>query len=319
MTAPRISIVIPCYNAADTLQRCLDSVAKQTLDCLEVIAIDDCSQDSTLAFLKSYQAQPAPFGMKVLEHNPNAGVSTSRNDGMAAASGEFIMFLDADDALESGACSHLLALADKTGADIIACNLHRQDSEGKFSPYTREKSEKSSFTGMEYAKKLHCTSLFDSADAKLFRRSFIQENGLAFSRTVKFGEDTLFTNLAAAKAGKIVIDTDFFGYVYYCTPGSCMNTIDLGKRLSNLQALLEGLSQGIAPGQERLLLRKSKEYIWTIKKHGGEKRNAVLRQLLSSPLWEQIIHPSVKNYGKFKHRLIAWMLCHGFLQAIRFW
>ena len=91
-TTPIISVVIPVYNGAKTIKETIESVLEQTYQDFEIIAIDDGSQDNTLAVIDSIQNQR----IKVFSY-PNAGVSASRNRGFARARGEFIAFLDADD------------------------------------------------------------------------------------------------------------------------------------------------------------------------------------------------------------------------------
>ncbi|MBQ7649880.1 MAG: glycosyltransferase, partial [Victivallales bacterium] len=80
---PLISVVIPCYNAASTVNRCIDSAMRQTVtDGIEIIAIDDCSTDGTLGILSDLTK--AHSEIHVIEHKRNSGVSTSRNDGIEA-------------------------------------------------------------------------------------------------------------------------------------------------------------------------------------------------------------------------------------------
>lgn len=88
----RISVIMPCFNAAQHLPRSFDSVLSQTYPHLELIAVDDGSRDGTLAWLQA-QADPR---VRVISQ-PNRGVSAARNAGLAEAKGHFIAFLDADD------------------------------------------------------------------------------------------------------------------------------------------------------------------------------------------------------------------------------
>jgi glycosyltransferase involved in cell wall biosynthesis len=89
---PLISVIIPVYNGGNTIRTTIESVLNQTFTNLELIVVNDGSQDSTLAVLNEIQDSR----LKVFSF-PNAGVSTSRNRGLAQAKGEFISFLDADD------------------------------------------------------------------------------------------------------------------------------------------------------------------------------------------------------------------------------
>src|SRR5271163_2107777 len=89
---PLVTAVIPCFNAAATLDRAIASVRAQSYPNLEIIAVDDGSRDDTLALLR----QQEPLGVRVITQ-ANGGAPVARNTGIAAARGEFLAFLDADD------------------------------------------------------------------------------------------------------------------------------------------------------------------------------------------------------------------------------
>lgn len=109
MSTPSISIVIPCYNCAPYLQRCLDSILEaQPKDLnLELICVDDASTDPTLSILQTY-AQRYPIQIIALAQN--AGPAAARNAGSSAASGRYLWFFDSDDFLLPQAWPRLLAL-----------------------------------------------------------------------------------------------------------------------------------------------------------------------------------------------------------------
>jgi len=88
----KISVIIPTYNRARTIERAMTSVFRQTYPAIEVIVVDDCSDDQTAEILKEYEDR-----IKVITNESNRGVSFSRNLGIEAASGDWIAFLDSDD------------------------------------------------------------------------------------------------------------------------------------------------------------------------------------------------------------------------------
>src|SRR5580704_17250252 len=89
---PLVTAIIPCFNAAATLPRALDSIRAQSYPNIEIIAVDDGSRDGTLALLRQQEA----LGVRVITQ-PNAGAAAARNAAIAIARGEFLAFLDADD------------------------------------------------------------------------------------------------------------------------------------------------------------------------------------------------------------------------------
>ena len=96
MNKDRISIIIPVYNAEEYLDRCLESVLEQSFTSFEVILVDDGSTDSSPLICDRYSATDPRFRTV---HKENGGVSSARNAGMDLAKGEYLMFLDSDDAL----------------------------------------------------------------------------------------------------------------------------------------------------------------------------------------------------------------------------
>lgn len=94
-----VSVIVPFYNNSDTLPQALDSIVAQTYRPLEIILIDDSSDDDGLAFAKAYSTQHTTpqLSFKILENAQNSGAGISRNKGVTAATGTYIAFLDSDD------------------------------------------------------------------------------------------------------------------------------------------------------------------------------------------------------------------------------
>ena len=114
---PKISIIVPVHNAQAYLHESLGSAVLQTLEDIEVICVDDCSEDASADILRDY-AQRDPR-VHVITHSVNKTASQARKDGVLAANGEYIMFLDADDALEPHACEKLYASMQDDPVDIL--------------------------------------------------------------------------------------------------------------------------------------------------------------------------------------------------------
>lgn len=94
-----ISVIIPCFNSSKTIIRCLDSVVSQTYSPLEVLVIDDCSKDDTLQVIEAYiQKTEIDFSINIIGLEKNGGPGVARNVGWDNAKGDYIAFLDSDDA-----------------------------------------------------------------------------------------------------------------------------------------------------------------------------------------------------------------------------
>lgn len=115
---PAISVIVPVYQAEKLLPQCVESVLAQTFSDWELLLIDDGSRDGSPALCDGYAARDARVRAF---HKPNGGVSDARNLGLAQAAGQYIAFLDADDAFEPAALETLWALRAQTGADSAGC------------------------------------------------------------------------------------------------------------------------------------------------------------------------------------------------------
>ena len=115
MQEPLVSVIVPVYNVAAYLQRCLDSLLGQTYRNLEIICVNDGSTDGSAAILDEYATKDARI--KVI-HQENAGVSVARNRGLDSATGEYVGFIDADDWLEPDAYEKITSLC-AAGVDYV--------------------------------------------------------------------------------------------------------------------------------------------------------------------------------------------------------
>lgn len=119
-----VSVVIPVYRTAGCLPRCLDSVLAQTLREIEVVAVDDASPDHAAEILKAYAAKDSRI--RIVTHTENRGSLVARLSGIRAASGEYITFVDADDALMPEILANALGKARVSGADLVHFGVKAQ-------------------------------------------------------------------------------------------------------------------------------------------------------------------------------------------------
>ena len=128
-TTPKISIIIPCYNAASYVSPLLEALSRQAAGKpVEIIVINDGSTDDTLSILNNYHAQqPSLFHIVTKE---NGGTPPARNLGFSLAKGEYIWYVDGDDLITDGAIDALLAHISHTTADVICFNYREMDQNG---------------------------------------------------------------------------------------------------------------------------------------------------------------------------------------------
>ena len=114
---PRVSVIIPVYNTEKYLRECLDSVVNQTLRDIEIICVDDGSEDTSANIISEYAERDAR--VKTIYYPINKTASQARKDGVMLAKGKYIMFMDSDDSLELCACEELSAEMDRRGVDML--------------------------------------------------------------------------------------------------------------------------------------------------------------------------------------------------------
>ena len=120
-TSEKVSVIIPVYNDEKYLKQCVESVLTQTYTNLEIILVDDGSTDHTPEICEEYREK---YDQIRVLHKKNGGVGSSRNAGLALATGEYILFIDNDDWLEKHHIEELYKLAKENNADIAAGNFN---------------------------------------------------------------------------------------------------------------------------------------------------------------------------------------------------
>lgn len=193
---PQASIVIPAYNAEASLAATVASAQRQTLADIEILIVDDASSDDTLAVARRLAA--ADPRVRVIEGGRNRGPAGARNLGFAAAAGEWVALLDADDAFEPERLAHLVTLARHCGADLLADNLLLEAMDGRSEPMLppAERPDCTPITAADFL----LGNLPDRANPRksygflkpIIARRFLQRHGLRYDETLRFAEDFAF-------------------------------------------------------------------------------------------------------------------------------
>lgn len=119
-----ISVIVPVYNVEDYLTRCVDSIRSQTYENLEIILVDDGSKDGSGKICDAYAAKDSRI--RVI-HKPNGGLSSARNTGIEAATGEYLAFVDSDDWIEPEMYGHMLSLMGRYDARLVCAGRYDVD------------------------------------------------------------------------------------------------------------------------------------------------------------------------------------------------
>lgn len=123
MNNPKISLILPCYNVAKYLPKCLDSIINQTYKNLEIICVNDGSKDNTLEILNEYKLKD---NRMVVVDQENSGASAARNNAFNYVTGDYIMFVDSDDWIDEGTCEVSINKALSNDYDMVIWNYVRE-------------------------------------------------------------------------------------------------------------------------------------------------------------------------------------------------
>lgn len=206
MTTPKISIIIPIYNAEKYLCRCLDSVLNQTFTDWECLLVDDGSIDCSGGVIREYESKDTRFRVF---HKDNGGVSTARNLGLGNAQGEWVTFLDADDALEEIFLEKLI----QNDADLIVGAYRMLDAADNqiFDSSLGKQDFRNESEWREWLPSVITDQLFLAPWAKFFKRCIIGD--MRFLESQRLGEDVHFIHRYLKKCKTITV-TDEARYIY---------------------------------------------------------------------------------------------------------
>jgi CDP-glycerol glycerophosphotransferase len=190
MTVPLISVVVPFYNNEDLLADCLASIAAQTVADLEVFMVDDGSSDSSAAIAAAQAAADPRFTLVQVPHGGSPGYT--RNRGVERATGTYLAFVDADDALPSHAYERMLHVLESSGSDFVSGNVQRIGPRGVTQSAMHAKAIKGRKIGTHISK---TPALFYDVSVwnKLFRKSFWDLHGLMFPEGIVWEDLHLIT------------------------------------------------------------------------------------------------------------------------------
>lgn len=241
---PKISIVVPVYNAEEYLIDCLQSLSNQSMEDIEILAIDDGSTDSSLEILRQYQKREPR--LQVFSQT-NQGVSAARNFGIQQSKGDYITFVDSDDWIEKEMYQQMLSFED---AEVIMCDfiLENKSSQELITADIRN----GYYQKNEIVKELYPTLLATedlgrlpivSACICLFKRELLQTERVYFDVGLKYAEDYLFmaTVMLKTKSFYYLKGLHYYHYRQYELSRSKKYQSEWWKYLLNLHTKLKEL------------------------------------------------------------------------------
>jgi glycosyltransferase involved in cell wall biosynthesis len=211
---PQVSIIIPVYNGAAYLNRCIDSVLQNDFKDIEILLLNDGSTDNSPEISNSY-ASAYPDIVRVIAH-PNMGVARTRNKGISLAQGRYILFLDQDDYYDPDYIRTFYEAIEASGDDVVIGGYKRPNASGKI-------VKRKLLSGKGYYQ--YITTF---AWGKIHRTSFLQENNIEFFDN-NIGEDVVFCISEAGLTKKFKF-IKYVGYNWFVNEESVSNSKHKGLR-----------------------------------------------------------------------------------------
>jgi glycosyltransferase involved in cell wall biosynthesis len=240
---PLVSINIPVFKCEDYIVRCLDSVKNQTYQNLEIILVNDCTPDNSVALIEKYIAEHPDLKMVLYHNENNEGLSVVRNRGIELSAGKYIYMLDSDDYISTDCIEKLVAVSEKENSDITVgetiCFDSKENKEKLLFPI---KTQEKSLEGNDFIFERFIDGDWPIiAPNKLYNREWINANKLRFIKGL-FSQDELWAFHCAFKINKIAFIKDIT-YIYYLHGAS---TIFNKKKINfeNHQTIVEYFTKG---------------------------------------------------------------------------
>lgn len=242
--SPDISFVIAAYNAADTIEAAVQSALDQRGVTLEVIVVDDRSADDTIALVEGIAIIDPRVRLLALAEN--LGPGGARNAGIEAATGRWIAVLDSDDVIRPERSACMMCRAEAASAAIAVDNLDVVYSDGRpmETMFPEEFLEERPVLTLEdfISSNILFRATFNFGYMKpMFRRDFLNAEGLRFREDIRIGEDYILLASALAAGGLCVIEPKP-GYIYNIREGSISRVLELHHVEAMMRADQEFLS-----------------------------------------------------------------------------
>lgn len=314
-----ISIVVPVYKSEKTLSGCLESLMAQTYKDIEVVCVIDGSPDSCGDICDAYAAKDERI--KVIKRE-NGGVSSARNRGIDEAKGDYIIFVDSDDTVESTYCEKMWNAHVETGADLVLCGFHHWYV-GRDVP--KSPSNPGVYDTNTYAKdflKLYQEGFLNMPWNKLFKKELAGR----FDTSLSLGEDLLFNMNYMEKCSKVAVISDALIHYIQEEKGNTLSTKKRENKLEIASKVCAGVQgyYGKLTGKNELHPVIAGKFVMEFldeceslpfdKKTPKAEKLQVIRKLANHKEFmeaNRIAEVTVLDY-----KVLQWCFCHGMWRLI---
>ena len=279
----KTSIIVPVFNGEKHLELCIQSILSQSYSNLELILVDDGSTDRLRSICEEFSKDDSRISVI---HKGNGGVSSARNEGLNHISGAYVIFIDADDYLDTDMVEFLVDLLEKNHADISQCGYRRIVGDSVRLVNNTHKTyvmNKEDALGYLITGKLFASGLWN----KLFRAEILKD--LRFDTEITINEDVLFSFYAFQKAGTIVF-SDYLKYNYVAHLGeSAIFTTAKEKKIINACAVNKAIYDAVSDmpslrekAANRYLSSLFSMFRYSLEKQGSKKELVRLKYIIKN-------------------------------------
>lgn len=254
----KITFIVPVYNVEKYIYRCVQSILKQSYSNIEVILVDDGSTDASGEIIDVMASEDVRI--KVI-HQKNSGVSTARNSGLMTASGEYILFIDGDDYIESDYASYFMGLIVDKNADMaVSLNNFTVSSNEQIINDNRK-----IWSAEQAVEGIYLDKIGVAVWNKIYKRSVIEEYDIFFYADIWYGEGMLFNIEYLQYAANVAVgERKVYHQIY--NPNSAMRRFNLESSFCGLRSLdrQKSVWKIQTPGIEKAWRYHYRNFSWSI-------------------------------------------------------
>lgn len=222
-----VSVIVPVYNSEKYIKRCIDSILNQESISLEIIIIDDGSEDGSLNICKEYEQKYKNISIIASSNN---GPAAARNKGIVAARGKYLTFVDSDDYISKGMYNKMFSLTRSSSVDVVICGFMKTSTDENYTSYLSKLLLPNKIYKDKEITNVILKSYYNGIDIvipslcnKLYKTKILKDNKLLIDENYVRAEDYWF-NFEVFKLAKSVVYIDEPYYNYWNNENSVMHT-----------------------------------------------------------------------------------------------
>ena len=279
---PKVSVIVPVYNVEQYVRRCLESLVNQTLEDIEIIVVNDGSQDGSKYILQEYKEK---YSNKIVYlEKINGGLSDARNYGIKYATGDYIAFLDSDDYVELDTYEKLYNKAISTNADMTECDFYWEYPDKKIHDKTANyKNESDMYANARVV-----------AWNKLYKKEILLEANIEFPKGLRY-EDVEFFYKILPKLKKIELIPE--PLIHYIQRENSITYVQ-NERTQEIFTILDNIIEYYQQNNLYNKYQKELEYMYTRILFGSSFKRIV--KIKDKKVRNQLLEKTIKTaYNKF--------------------